>query len=368
MRRASFSIRRWGAAALLGMAGGTAAAAASSLVSSAPFAFADSAPFELFCPGTPVGTIVLNGAVVTGKITPAAPASGSQFSLSGFQTTVALPQAIAQATQALGNTSVMGSAGATIQATGATPATLSSGNIAFNATIPNPIPANGLTLQIPASPSTIGPFTATGGAITLSLGSTASLNVSVTPGSPPLALSCKAYANNAIPQSGITSSTPPGAPVSPQIATASASSSSQTPATTAPPTAPSSGSQTPATTAPPSTPSATAFTGPGQQLWILALVGLLLVVAGFMSFLVGPGGRPMRGRLILASASRAGPITGSPLRRRVGQVAALFSRATASPAGLWVDPEHAAPPPPEAVAEVKGLWIDGWEPSGPRSD
>ena len=35
-------------------------------------AFADSSAYELFCPGTPVGNIVLNGVITTGTITPAA--------------------------------------------------------------------------------------------------------------------------------------------------------------------------------------------------------------------------------------------------------------------------------------------------------
>ena len=360
MRGISFSLRRLGAIVLLGAVGGTMAVAASALVESAPSAFADTAPFELYCPGTPVGTIVLNGAVVTGKISPAAPASGTQFNLTGFQTTVTLPAAIAQATQALGNTAVQGSAGATVQATGATPASIATGDIAFNATIPNPIPASGLALAIPATPQNVGPFTATGGAVTLSLGSTASLKVSVTPGSPPLALSCKAYANNAIPTSGITSSTPPGSPITPQIATATAGAASNTPATTAPPTSPGGSGATTATTAATSTPSATAFTGPGQQLWLLALIGALLVGFGLVSYLVGPSGRgPLRGRLILATASRAGLTrTGAPLRRLGARSLLLLRRSSGGPGDLWIDPEHVAAPPGDAPDRVPGLWVD----------
>ena len=33
-------------------------------------AFADSAPYELYCPGTPVGNIALNDVTTTGSITP----------------------------------------------------------------------------------------------------------------------------------------------------------------------------------------------------------------------------------------------------------------------------------------------------------
>jgi len=367
MRRVSFSIRRTGAAILLGIAGGTMAVAASSLLASAPFAFAATSPFELYCPNTPVGTIVLNNAVTAGTISPATLSAGTQFNLTGFQTTVALPSQIVQASQALGNTAVMGSASSTVDATGATPASISSGTISFSVSIPSPIPSNGLTLELPASASSIGPFTATGGAIALSLASTSSLSVSVTPGSPPLSLSCKAYANNAIPTSGITTSTPPGSPISPQIATATASgssSSSATTPTTAPPTSASSSST-------PSTPASTAYTGPGPQLWLVALIGLLLIVVAFVSYLVGPGGRgPLRGRLRFAEASRTdGLRTGPPLRHGSPSVSS-FSRSAAGPPDLWVDPQHLAPPSRGAGGSESELWIDGWGPgaSGPRPE
>src|SRR5580692_3624728 len=64
-------------------------------------AFADSAPYELFCPGTPVGDIALNGVITTGTLSPAAPASGSTFNLTNYQSTVVIPSAIVAAAAAL---------------------------------------------------------------------------------------------------------------------------------------------------------------------------------------------------------------------------------------------------------------------------
>jgi len=369
MSRVGFGIRRTAAAVLLGMAGGTMAVAASSVLGSAPFAFATSSLFELYCPNTPVGTIVLNGAQVAGTISPATLSTGTKFNLSGFQTTVAIPSEIVSATSALGNTAVSGTASATVDATGATPSSISSGTISFSAPIPSPVPASGLNLALPATPSTIGPFTATGGAVTLSLNSTSNLNVSVTAGSPPLALTCTAYANDAIPTSGLATSAPPGSPISPQIATATASGTASSSATTSPPTTAATSAATTPTTAAPSTPASTAFTGPGPQLWLMALIGLLLLVAGVVSYLIGPGGRgPLRERLGFAEVPWAGRFGTGPPPRGGGRSTWAHSQSARAPDGLWVDPQQVSPPPsPDAGAAAGGLWIDGWEPT-PKAD
>ncbi len=65
-------------------------------------AFADSSTYELYCPGTPVGNIVLNGVVTTGTITPDSLAPGQQFNLTNYQSTVLLPSSIVSAAAALG--------------------------------------------------------------------------------------------------------------------------------------------------------------------------------------------------------------------------------------------------------------------------
>ncbi|HEY5026604.1 MAG TPA: hypothetical protein VII76_16635, partial [Acidimicrobiales bacterium] len=103
-------------------------------------AFADSSAYEVYCPGTPVGNIALNGAITTGTITPASPATGSTFNLTNNGTTVVLPTAIVSAAAALGNSAITGSATLKVDATGATPASLAAPPITINAPIPSPVP------------------------------------------------------------------------------------------------------------------------------------------------------------------------------------------------------------------------------------
>ena len=47
--------------------------------------------YELYCPSTPVGNIVLNGAVTSATLSPANPTAGQAFSVTGYQTVVNLP-------------------------------------------------------------------------------------------------------------------------------------------------------------------------------------------------------------------------------------------------------------------------------------
>ncbi len=193
-------------------------------------AFAASSPYELYCPKTPVGNIVLNNVVTNGTITPTSPTTGQQFNLTGYSTTVALPSSIVSAAQALGNSAIAGTATLKVDATGATPATISSGSIAINAAIPSPVPASGLLLNLPSTPGTVGPFTATGGAISLTVDPAISLSLNVSGST--LTLTCTPYPNNTA-ATGIVSTAPTGSPASPVIATASAGSSNST-TTTAP--------------------------------------------------------------------------------------------------------------------------------------
>ena len=209
-----------------------------------PVSTSGTAPYELYCPGTPVGNIVLNNVVTDGSLSPSSPTPGQTFDLTGFQSTLNLPGAIVSAAAALGNSSITGTAQLNVDATGATPASLSSGDLAINAPIPNPVPASGLTLELPATPGTVGPFTATAGAIALSVDPSINLTINVSGSN--LSLTCNPYPNDSDP-SGITSASPPGNPASPVIATTS---SGPPPTTTT-----TSGSTT-------STTSATGVTGP----------------------------------------------------------------------------------------------------------
>lgn len=177
-----------------------------------------STPYELYCPGTPVGSIVLNNVSSTGSLSPANPAAGDQFNLTDYQSQVPLPANIVNAASALGNVSIMGSATATIDALGATPASVSSGTMSFNVPIPTPVPPSGLTLTVPSPGATVGPFTASGGTITLSESPQIQLSIMVSGSA--LNLSCTAYPDNSAP-SGIATTIPTGSPISPVVVTTS---------------------------------------------------------------------------------------------------------------------------------------------------
>ncbi len=203
-------------------------------------------PYELYCPGTPVGNIALNGVTTTASI-PTGLSAGQTFNASNFQTQVTIPSSIASAAAALGNTAISGTAVVKVDASGATPATISAGDIAINVPLPSPIPSTGITLNLPSTPGTVGPFTATGDAITLTLDPVVQLTLVVS-GSD-LGLTCKPYTNNSA-STGITSSAPPGSPISPVIATEF---SSSTPTTIA-------GTGAGTTTTSPDSPGATSAT------------------------------------------------------------------------------------------------------------
>lgn len=262
------ALRLLGVAGLIGITGGSVAGM---VVPSS--AFANSSPYELYCPGTPVGTVVLNNVVTTATITPASPSAGSQFNVTNYQTQANIPSSLATAAAALGNSSITGSATVTVDASGATPASIATPTLSFSVAIPSPVPSTGIALSVPTSPGSVGPFTASGGAITLTQASKADLNLVVSGNT--ISLNCTAYNNNSAP-SGITTTAPSGATISPTIATASASGSSSaattTPTTTAPaPTTASSGGSL-------------ATTGAGPGLYLLAEIGIGgLAAAGLLS-------------------------------------------------------------------------------------
>ena len=180
-------------------------------------AFADSTPYETFCPGTPLGAVVLNDVVVTGALSPASPSVGQSFNLTGFQTQEQLPAAIAQSAEATGLTSLTGSLTTTIDATGATPASLSSGTVNFTIPLPNPVPPTGVTVSIPSV--TVGPFSATSPNIALSAAPESQTMDIDGAGIGLISLHCSDYPNDSLP-SGFTNDVPPGLPISPVIATA----------------------------------------------------------------------------------------------------------------------------------------------------
>src|ERR1700690_2294788 len=104
MRRLQAVAVRLALAGLAAFSLGIVMVVASLVHSSGTPAFADSTPYELFCPATPVGNIALNNVVTTGTITPPTPTVGQQFNLTNYQSTVALPSSIVSAAAVVGNT------------------------------------------------------------------------------------------------------------------------------------------------------------------------------------------------------------------------------------------------------------------------
>jgi hypothetical protein len=180
-----------------------------------PSVQADTRAYELFCPGTPVGDIVLNDVVTSGDISPPDPNAGQAFSLTNYQTTLVLPNAIAAAALALGNTDLPGTLSSVIDAQGASPSSISAGTVHFDAPIPSPVPESGMVISVPAHPVAIGPFTASGSDIVISQDKSVSLSLTVSGST--LALHCRTFRNHSL-ASGISNSRPYGGSVSPVIA------------------------------------------------------------------------------------------------------------------------------------------------------
>jgi hypothetical protein len=236
-------------------------------------------PYELYCPGTPVGNVALNDAETVATLNPVAPTAGQSFSLTGYQTTVNLPASLAAAAAAV-SSSLAGSATAQIDATGATPPTTPVGPFTFNTPFPSPIPDAGVTLQLPSTPETVPGFTATSGQITIQQDSAASLSLSVAGNN--LTLTCTAYPNNSV-ASGIVTTAPTASPLAPVIAIAGGGappSATTVPKAVTTTTKPTSGGTTP-TTGPVTAPaSSLAFTGSGPGVSLLAILGGALILLG----------------------------------------------------------------------------------------
>jgi len=305
-------------------------------------------PYELYCPGTPVGTVALNDATTTATLSPVDPTTGQQFYVTGYQTTVNLPASIVSAAAALANTSISGTATTQLDAIGATPPTLSSGTLSFDTPIPSPVPADGIDLVIPSPAISVGPFTATGGAISIQEDASASLTLDVSGNA--LALTCTAYADDSVP-TGITTSSPTGSPVDPVVAGTAAEtspSSSTTSSTTSTTSAATTTSQSTTTTsARASTTSSTgattstqalatkssntisassgslAFTGSGSGLRLATTAGAALVLLGLLLLAVSDVPRQLVRRLAYARVHHLPKVR----RGSLGQPKGLLSRS-----------------------------------------
>jgi hypothetical protein len=324
------------------------------LGASATPAFADSSPYELYCPGTPVGNIVLNNVVTTGTITPAAPAAGGTFNITNYQSTVALPTSIVGAAAALGNSAITGSAVLKVDATGATPASVTAPNITISAPIPSPVPAAGLNLVLPSTPGTVGPFTASGGTISLTVDPNVALTLVVSGSN--LNITCHPYPNNTA-ATGIVTAAPAGSPASPVIATTSAGAAPT--ATTAPKAAtPTTAAPTATTAAPAVAPSTSslASTGPGPHLWVVAIVGFIVLYLGSVALAMVERPRSLLRRML--RLGRPVPAVAGPMDLTAPVPATLVDQAMVPvrPAATEAGPLY-----PRAGGS-HGLWFDGLEP------
>jgi hypothetical protein len=190
-------------------------------------AFADTSPYELYCPGTPVGNLVLNDVVTIGSLSPPSP-SAEPFGLSDYQIQLTLPTSFVSALQAQGDTSISGTLTASVDPSGnVQPLPVTVGPLAFDVPIPGSVPSSGLGLDVPPSPINVGGFfstpetippgsTAPPSNVELFVGST--LTMTLEASGSPSTVTCTAYPNDSVTPSGITTSPPAGSPITPEIA------------------------------------------------------------------------------------------------------------------------------------------------------
>jgi hypothetical protein len=176
-------------------------------------ASAATVPYELYCPRTPVGNIVMNDVETNGTMVPADPTRGQRFTISNYQTTIPLPVEIVGAAAALGNSVISGIVTSSVHVARARPMIVKIAHQAYSVPIPSPLPESDLNIGAPAQG--IGPFTAKHSGVTVSMGSVTRMTMSISGSN--LYLNCKAYSNNSSP-TGIVQRGPNGSPIAPVIA------------------------------------------------------------------------------------------------------------------------------------------------------
>jgi len=144
-------------------------------------AFADTGPLTYNCPVPPSLNFPID-ITVTGSI-PSPIAAHQTFSVSNFEAQVTIPQSVAQALAGYGVTSMSGTTATTVNAVNATPSTISPAVAWGPISIPASPPPSGVSFDIPSSPTSVGPFTATNGEPGVTTGtftSTVTTNTSTT--------------------------------------------------------------------------------------------------------------------------------------------------------------------------------------------
>ena len=241
-------------------------------------------PYELYCPGTPVGNIALNDAVTSATLSPAAPTAGQSFSVTGYQTVVNLPGLTGECGGGpLARSTADGHGHHPDRlASGATPATTPEGPTPSACPSRARCRAGGVSLSLPSTPATVTGFTASSANITIQEDSSASLSLIVS--GAPLALTCTAYPNDSVALGHHHRRRRRAAPIAPVIAVAGTGSSTTTTPPTAHHQAPSTGSGGGgAVAAAPGRASAPTWPSPVSvpAVGILGVIGGVLILLGF---------------------------------------------------------------------------------------
>ncbi|MGD0983996.1 MAG: hypothetical protein ABSA65_09285 [Acidimicrobiales bacterium] len=150
--------------------------------------------YQLYCPD-PVETPIVLHARSSATVSPAGPAPGDHFRVSGFRTEVTFPQGVASALADM--SPITGNVRATVLLLGATPGTHAVAE-SFVARIPASVPAAGFNFWVPARAVGLGTFTARTRAIAVEEASRFRLTLEVGQGSQAQTrvLACTAFANS----------------------------------------------------------------------------------------------------------------------------------------------------------------------------